>query len=425
MNPFIVTETRFNSLVERTKRLLLQCGPNAVRIFSRALHMENDFGGSKVDMQTFKNALSAAGLPLTEEEVKTIFARLDRTGAASLIDPTEFMSALRYDFSPLRSTWLSRVWRCFPKDRQGNTPLSVVQSSFIASGHPDVIRGIRTAGEVEEEFIAAFNEDTNPSCVVTRQDFEQYYAALSCTVFDDESYLATLRGCWPIPGVCKAYTMKLVTAQVQVNPTFSAYQEQHEVDQITRQKNLKLELERTIAHDHRPVMLQSALAIRLLIMSLQRQDTQNLTFLSVQGFLAALREHRIYFPNPAVLEMLDTNGDGTVDFMYYLALLMPKLPPTRRMMLERMWYTVLPPKDKTDGVEVLAFQRCFRAKDGTEKSNFYDAWDVQRVVGRKVYLWEVELWYVAQSIPIEVDKDFDSLLTRQWPGYGEEPSGTQ
>eukprot|EP00796_Vickermania_ingenoplastis_P007324 gene7324-5160_t len=404
---------RFNALVERTKRQLLQCGPNAVRLFSRALNLDSDFGGTKVDKDTFRRAVETSGIPLTEEEIDSIFTRLDRTGSSAAIDPTEFIAALRYDFSALRGTWLQRTWRCFNKDRRGNAKLSDVRSLFQPQGHPAVLRGTRDAADVQREFFAAFNESTNPNGMVSRQDFEQYYGAISCTVFDDETYLATLRGCWPIPGVCQAYTRRLATGEAVINHTFSAFQENEELNRITRLKNLKMELERVASSQHRSQVLQAPLAVRRLTMSFQRRDPKSIMFLSVSDFKEALREHRIYFPNLEVLEVLDTNGDGSVDYLYYLALLLPKLAPTRRMMLERMWNKALPPKDCEDGVEVLAFQRCFNATNGQELSNFLDAWDVQQVVGRKVYLWEVEHWYVAQSIHIEADKDFEALLTRQ------------
>lgn len=419
MNPAIIAETRFNALIDRTKRHLLSCGPNVIRHFARIV----ESGGKgcdpiQVNKETFTNAAKEAGILLTEEEVNTVFIRLDRTGLSYSVDPEEFSAALRYDFSQLREVWLFRVWESFPKTISGSILLKDMQTSFRPEGHPLVIRGKQSTEAVRESFFSSFNTDLIPSGVVTRQDFEQFYGALSSTIFDDETYLAILRGCWPIPHANDIFTKFLAEGSVQINCSFSAFQCQHEADEITRYENLKRDLERTIRHQHRPMFKQSPLLVRQLTMSFQCYDHRKLSgFISKGDFFAALREYRIYLDNEEVLEVLDTNGDGTVDYYYYLGLLLPRLPPMRRVMLERMWRKVMPPKDREGAVEVLAFQRCFHAKNGEEQNMFYFAWDVQKVVGRKVRFWEVEHWYIPQSMGIERDADFEAKLALQWPGY--------
>lgn len=416
MNPFILTSTQFNSIVERVKRHFLQCGVNCLRHFSHALKIPCDFGGEKVSIPTFESAVRDSGLPISSDEVKIIFARLDRSGQATEIDPTEFIAALRFDFSPLRGTWLKRVWDTFPKNSDGVAELDLLRSTFQPDGHPDVLRGVRSALEVQEEFFSFFDEKSNPEKLVTLQDFEQYYAGVSCICFDDETYLAILRGCWPIPGVCKEYTIKLVSGEEKIQKKFSSYLTQSEEDAITRRKNLEIELERCL-REHRQVLLKSALAVRQLMISFQERDKEKLRFLSQTMFLDALRQHRVYLSNRDIVEVLDTNGDGSVDYYYYLVRVMPLLPPSRRLLLEQVWGKVMPRKDAEGGVEVLAFQRCFKAKTPEEQNSFADAWDVQKVIGGKVYLWEVELWYAAQSVAIERDADFESLLARHWPSF--------
>lgn len=422
MNPAILAETRFTALIDRTKRRIHSSGPNVIRHFSRLVKggAEGEEGGEfvKVNKETFTKALKLAGIVLTEEEVDTVFTRLDRSGFSDSIDPAEFSAALRYDFSLLREVWLFRVWESFPKNRSGNVLLKDLESSFRPEGHPFVIRGMQSSAAIGEAFFASFNADLIPDGIVTRQDFEQFYGVLSCSVFDDETYLGILRGCWPIPGANDTFTKLLAEGKVRINLSFSAFQCQHEADEITRRENLKRELERTVSTQHRQLFEKSPLLVRQVTMGFQSYDSCQLSgFIAKEDFRAALRRHRIYMDDEEVLQVLDTNGNGTVDYYYYLALLLPRLPPTRRVMLERMWSIVMPPKDREGAVEVLAFQRSFHAKNGEEKNMFLFAWDVQKVVGRKVRFWEVEQWYIPQSMAIERDADFETKLIFQWPGY--------
>lgn len=419
MNPAILSETRFNALIDRTKRRIHAGGPNVIRHFSRVVR-----GGvegvehMKVNKQTFIDAVKEAGMGLTEDDVNTVFTRLDRSGLAASIDPAEFSAALRYDFSLMREVWLFRVWESFPKNRSGNVLLKDLRAAFRPEGHPFVVQGRESAEAIRESFFSSFDTEVIPDGIVTKQDFEQFYGALSCSVFDDETYLGILRGCWPIPGANDAFTRLLAQGCARINLTFSAFQCQHEADEITRRENLKRELERVITTKHRPLFMQSPLLVRQLTMGFQHYDSHQLSgFIAKSDFRSALREHRLYMDDEAILDVLDTNVNGTVDYYYYLALLLPRLPPTRRVMLERMWSLVMPPKDREGAVEVLAFQRCFHAMNGEVKNIFLYAWDVQKVVGRKVRFWEVEQWYIPQSMAIERDSDFETQLTFQWPGY--------
>jgi len=245
MIPFVVTETRFNAAVQRLKRQLPQCGANAIRHLSQALKIdrENSFE-CLVDADVFRAAAAKVHLRMTDEDVEAVFGLLKLSSKEGSINCAHFISVLRYEASPLRWVWLQRVWGIFAKDQQGRASLQSVQTLFQPNGHPDVICGRRSAAEVREEWLNTFNEELNPQGNVTSREFAEVFSVLSSSVFDDETYLAMLRGCWPIPGVTNhEYTVSLATGKVKVSSqSFSAHQDQLELNAITRTKRIPSQL---------------------------------------------------------------------------------------------------------------------------------------------------------------------------------------
>ncbi|EPY20005.1 hypothetical protein STCU_09200 [Strigomonas culicis] len=418
MNTALITANHFQAIVDKSKRLLLR-GPssiNGLRSISRALGVSNDAGGLQVAEGVFCSALAENGVNLTPAEVKIVFKHLDRHGS-NTIDPTDFLAALRYDMTAIRRAWLQRAWHSFHKGANGSVEVEYLQQHYRADRHPDVVKGERSAEDVYNEFAATFNEATNPDGVVSPQEYEQYYAGVSASYYEDEGFVAMLRGVWEMPGVCEAFSTTLALGQT-AQRTFRTNQNLREKDAVTSAKKNETALRSLLLDRHRPVVLASTLAIRRLSAALRSADLAETTFLSQGDFLNALRQSRVYIENTDLLSVLDTNGDGTVDYLLYLELLVPHLPAARAMMVERVWYSVFPAKDVHGRVDVLEFQRRFKAKDGSEKSDFLSGWDARSAPRGKVTVEEVLEWYLPQSEKVQLDKDFEQLLVRQWPGFG-------
>ncbi|EPY34542.1 hypothetical protein AGDE_07862 [Angomonas deanei] len=325
---------------------------------------------------------------------------------------------MRVGMAPVRHAWLRRVWMSLPKNKEGHATVDTLQQHYRPDRHPDVVLRKRTEDEVINEFISTFNEETNPRGTVSPQEFEQYYTGVSTAYFDDEQFVALLRGVWEIPGVDEGFSMTLTLGQGSVAAkTFHSGQTLAEKKEVTNLRRNQTELLRTIVDKHRPPVIATTASIRRLTSAVRQADLSETTFVSVEAFLEALRQSRLYFDDVENILPLDTNGDRTVDILYYLELLLPQLPPTRLMLVERMWATVFPTKDSKDRVDVLEFQRRFKAKDGEEKSDFLNAWDVRTAVNGKVRLAEVMEWYIPQSAKVVLDKDFEALIARQWPGF--------
>lgn len=417
MNTCAQNERQLEMTARKTKRQLLlrsAASVNGIRSFSRSLGIADDLGGKQVSEAELRQALQDNSVTLTPHEIANIFAVLDRAGSHT-IDPTEFIAAMYTDMSPLRRVWLQRVWRLFHKDPQsGAVGVGELQRQFVAEGHPAVLRGEASAAAVRAEFESTFNADTNPDGEVSREEFLEYYAGVSASCGDDEEFVALLRGVWPLPGVSAAFTASLAKDEVRYHGTYHTEQSLEEKTAVARGEELRAALLYVIKTQHTPAALSSGVASRAICLSLAAVDTTRSGFVSEADFTTALRQHRLYVRDAALLNCLDTNGDGSVDIYYYEALLLPPLPPVRLMLLERLWAHRFTKKDDMYCVPVQELHRLYHAASAIDKDDFLTAWDVRRAVDGKVSLEELVQWYVPQSALVTQDTEFEALLQRQW-----------
>jgi calcyphosin len=420
MNRDAQNEQQLEMAARKTKRLLLlrsSSSVNGIRSLSRSLSIADDVGGKQVSEEEFVRALQDNNVSLAPHEITNIFTVLDRSGSHT-IDPTEFIAAMYNDMNALRKVWLRRVWELFRKDPEsGAVSVNELQKLFVAGGHPSVLRGETTAEAIQDEFESTFNNTTNPDGKVSRQEFLEYYAGVSASCNNDNSFVALLRGVWPLPGVSDAFTASLATGEARYQGTYHTEQTLEEKTAVARKEEMRAALLHIIKTQHTPAALSSGVAARGICLSLAEADTSRNGFVSEGSFLAALRQHRLYLRDTSLLRCLDTNGDGSVDVYYYVALLLPPFTPVRLMLLERLWARRFAKKDAMSCVPVQDFHRWYRAASAIDKDDFLTAWDVRRAIDGKVSLEELQQWYAPQSALVQRDKEFEALLHRQWGEY--------
>jgi len=68
---------------------------------------------------------------------------------------------------------------------------------YDTSDHPKVQSGEMTDEEVFVQFLASFG-DKNGDGVITRQEWNDYYAAVSANVDNDAHFVALMRNAWKL-----------------------------------------------------------------------------------------------------------------------------------------------------------------------------------------------------------------------------------
>jgi Ca2+-binding EF-hand superfamily protein len=88
------------------------------------------------------------------------------------------------------------------KDGNGFIDINDLRGVYTASKHPDVISGKKTEQQVLQEFLETFEIHHNirnnnaPDHIVTREEFEEYYANVSASIDTDEYFFAMMNSTW-------------------------------------------------------------------------------------------------------------------------------------------------------------------------------------------------------------------------------------
>jgi Ca2+-binding EF-hand superfamily protein len=86
------------------------------------------------------------------------------------------------------------------KDHDGEVDPEDLVGCYNASKHPDVLAGKRTEDEILREFLDTFDVGGVKDGVVTRDEFENYYANISASIDNEDYFELMIRNAWHISG---------------------------------------------------------------------------------------------------------------------------------------------------------------------------------------------------------------------------------
>jgi Ca2+-binding EF-hand superfamily protein len=159
----------------------------------------DDDGSKTLTLSEFKKGLREMNIHLSEGEMRMLFEHFDSDGGGS-IDFEEFIQGVR---DPLTSRRLSLVKQAFAKidiDGNGIVDAQEIATKYDASKHPEVISGKRTPADVLAEFLDTFDVGGVKDGMVTRQEFENYYANLGASIDNEDYFELMIRNAWHISG---------------------------------------------------------------------------------------------------------------------------------------------------------------------------------------------------------------------------------
>ena len=85
----------------------------------------------------------------------------------------------------------------FDKDGNGYIDANDLRGVYNASMHPKVQRGEMTEDQVFAEFLGSFN-DKNRDGRVDREEWNEYYSAVSSNIDNDEHFVLLMKTAWKL-----------------------------------------------------------------------------------------------------------------------------------------------------------------------------------------------------------------------------------
>eukprot|EP01038_Epipyxis_sp_PR26KG_P004385 gene4385-6201_t len=185
--------------MDQLREQLISRGARGIVGLQRKFRIMDDDNSKSLNLVEFKKAMKECSLSLTDLQLNEMFSFFDKDGSGT-IDFDEFLIGIRGTLNGKRKSLVSMAFNTLDKNGSGEVDPEDMVGVYNAEKHPDVIAGKRSADEVLREFLDTFDVGGVKDGVVTRPEFENYYANLSASIDDDNYFELMIRNAWHISG---------------------------------------------------------------------------------------------------------------------------------------------------------------------------------------------------------------------------------
>ena len=162
----------------------------------RSFRIFDDNGDRKIDKQEFYWGLKDLGASITMREAQLLLQYLD-TNQDGVVSYDEFLVGLRGAPNETRMDIIGQCFAKFDRDGSGTVTSADLRVVYDTSNHPKVISGEMTPEEVFVQFLASFG-DRNGDGVLTRTEWNDYYAAVSANIDNDNHFVQLMKNAWKL-----------------------------------------------------------------------------------------------------------------------------------------------------------------------------------------------------------------------------------
>ena len=203
-NNFTIEESKiiynnniYNIVIAFLRQKIFSMGYEQIRIIGKNLRDTPTYdGANKIEKDDFLTCLRDIGLflPKAANEKLVQYYDKDIDGYVYFV---EFLKELRGEPNNERQKIIDEAFKKFEKDDSNMIDIRDLKGVFNASKHPKVISGEITQEQAFDEFSRNFNDHTGAG-KIEQSEWNDYYAAVSASVEDDEHFITLLKSTWQI-----------------------------------------------------------------------------------------------------------------------------------------------------------------------------------------------------------------------------------
>lgn len=173
-------------------------GYDAIRIIGKNLRDTPTYDGhNKINKDDFLTCLRDSDLFLPKAANEKLVQHYDKD-IDGFVYFNEFLTALRGEPNQQRQAAIDNAFHKFEKDNSGLIDIRDLKGTFNAEKHPKVVSGEITREQAFDEFARNFNDHTGAG-KIEKCEWNDYYAAVSASVQNDEHFISLIKSTWNIP----------------------------------------------------------------------------------------------------------------------------------------------------------------------------------------------------------------------------------
>ena len=194
-----------DALLEKLRQKLKTRGARGIVGLGKQFRIMDDNHSMSLDKFEFKKAMQDYMLGFSEGEIQKLFTHFD-VDRSGLIEYDEFLRAIRGPMSAARKRIVAQAFKALDKDGSGEVDINDIRGVYNASKHPDVLAGKKTEQQCLQEFLETFEthhncrSGTGPDYIITKEEFDEYYNNISCSIDNDEYFALMMNNAWNLDG---------------------------------------------------------------------------------------------------------------------------------------------------------------------------------------------------------------------------------
>jgi Ca2+-binding EF-hand superfamily protein len=162
-----------------------------VTILYPVFRIFDDDGNRKIEQEEFYWGMRDMQVEITKREAQLLLDSFDLDNDGT-VNFDEFLIGIRGDPSPARKKYIHKAFQKFDKDGNGVITAADLKGVYNCSMHPKVQSGELTEDDVFVDFLKNFG-DKNGDGKITRQEWDDYYAAVSSSIDNDDHFIMCIK----------------------------------------------------------------------------------------------------------------------------------------------------------------------------------------------------------------------------------------
>jgi len=191
------------ALAEALRTKLASRGARGIIGLQKQFKIMDDDNSKSLNVAEFNKALTDYKLGFSKPESTALFNYFD-VDSSGTISYDEFIRAIRGPMNMARKKIVAQAYKKLDKDGNGWIDMDDIRGVYNAKKHPDVLAGKKTEDQILQEFLETFETAHNmrnnsaPDHVVTKDEFEEYYNNISCSIDDDMYFMTMINNAWKL-----------------------------------------------------------------------------------------------------------------------------------------------------------------------------------------------------------------------------------